>query len=134
MKTISDLPSASDIERLERALAHQPLDSNELVEAIVRIGGALREHATQLGLAGGPLTRQEEIGRPSLARRAGHLPQQIISLAEQSDELEELLSAGDDSSRLRQRMEEFLRELGKLRNEEADVKYESVETDIGSAD
>ena len=134
MTTISDFPSTTDLERLERTLAQRPPDNEEVTETLILIGTALREHAHELTQAGGPLTRQEEIARPSLARRAEHLPKTILSLAEQSDDLCEQLSRRADWDTMREKIEEFLSALHRHRNEEADVKLESIVTDIGAAD
>jgi hypothetical protein len=129
MKTIPDLPSALDLDLLERSLSARRLDRVELAEILHHINKALQEHASELDQSGGLLTGKEEAARPSLARQAQRLREQVESLAESSGELRDQIQE-EGQMAIRQKAREFLQSLRKQRNLEADVKLESL-TDIG---
>jgi predicted ATP-dependent protease len=129
MRTIPDLPSALDLDLLERSLSARRLDRIELAEILYHIDKALQEHASELDQSGGLLTGKEEAARPSLARQAQRLREQVESLAESSGELRDQIQEQGQMA-IRQKAREFLKALRKQRDLEADVKLESL-TDIG---
>ena len=91
-------------------------------------------HANELQRFGGLLTKDEEAARPGLAREAERLRQEITSLTSQSGDLSERVDGPDGDRIVRRQAEAFLVALRQQRDEEADVKLESVTTDIGVGD
>jgi len=134
MRTATDLPSPVEIEMLEQVLAAPRLDRDELAGVLCIIDRALQTHADELDQFGGLLTRDEEVARPSLAREAERLRQAVTSLAEQSSDLTETVESSYGERTIRRQAQEFLEALQRQRNREADVKLESVVTDIGAGD
>jgi chromosome segregation ATPase len=134
MKTVVDRPSVEELERLERAVAAPQLDRAELAEILGQLEQALQDHADDLGRSGGLLTNKEEANRPSLARRAAKVQQELATLTDQARDVSQQADSSDGEQAIRQSARELLGALRRQRNEEADVKLDSVVTDVGSGD
>jgi hypothetical protein len=134
MKTVPDLPSIDDIDRLERALNAANLDRIELAEVLGEIEQALQRHGADLDQSGGLLTSTEEAARPALARQAGKLRNDLSELACEAGELSQRSERPGGEAAIRQRARELLGALRQQRDREADLKLESVVTDLGAGD
>lgn len=134
MKTVPDLPSVDDIERLELALSAAKLDRTKLAEVLADIEAALQEHGEHLDRTGGLLTNNEEAARPSLGRLAEKLRQDLVALADEAGDLSQRSERPGGETAIRQRAQELLNSLRQQRDREADLKMESVVTDLGAGD
>lgn len=134
MKVVPDLPSVDDLDRLEHLLADRRLDRAGLADVLGRLGQSLQEHADDLDRSGGVLTRKEEAARPSLARQAEKLRLELAGLIGQAGELSLQTEQSTAEEDMRRRARELLNTVRQLRDREADLKLESVVTDIGSGD
>jgi hypothetical protein len=134
MKTVPDLPSTDDFDRLEQALAGRKLDRANLADILSDLEHALQDHHEHIEESGGLLTHQEEAARPSLARQAEKLRQDLAALADEAADLSERAERPGGEASIRQRALELLGALRQQRDREADLKLESVVTDLGAGD
>ena len=129
-----------DLERLEQALDKPgPLDRVALGFALSRMEETLSEHERDIDQPEGLLDEGAEVARPSLARRADKLRQNAADLLAQAHRLHlRAWDASDDGAEgdefLRDRSRRLLGGLRRLHDGEANLLWESLNTDIGAGD
>ena len=134
MRATPDRPSVLELERLERALCSEAAPRRQLTSALAGIERALRQHGRDIDRAGGLIDEEQQVARPSLARAAEQLRQHIQELAEEAQALRREAERDVDEDGLMLRSRLLYEALQRLRNAEADIAYEGVETDIGCGD
>jgi hypothetical protein len=133
MAEISHTPP--DPKPLERALTAEPIDPERLEEVLAQIDTLLGRHAADVSRSDGLINDTDRVNRPALERQEGKVLKEVRELRGRAAELHRRAAQADrDDPGLRTEAERLAASLQKLRDAEADLAFETTNTDLGSGE
>src|SRR5262245_2150414 len=129
-------PTLLSLDHLEAALAESPFSLARLSAALGEVEVALGRRRREVNGPGGALEEEDLVARPALRRRAERLRRGGADLLLQVSLLHRRAESATqaDENVLRQRASALLHKVRHLRDSEAKLALESVETDLGAGD